>query len=132
MKASQKVYPKHSVLQENVIPPSEVGNLTQTLVEQFPYSTLGLRPRVEYGNSSPRVWVRITILLPPSEGGMHHSHVWSEQNKYMIRVLLHDGSVFHGVSEMGAMALRKSLKMASEQKCVSTFPAYLKITRNVN
>ena len=77
MKASQKVYPKHSVLQENVIPPSEVGNsiviLTQTLVEQFPYSTLGLRPRVEYGNSSPRVWVRITILLPPSEGGMYHS-----------------------------------------------------------
>ena len=24
-------------------------------------------------NSSPRVWVRITILLPPSEGGMYHT-----------------------------------------------------------
>ena len=68
---------EYSVLQENVIPPFEVGSsiviLTQTLGEEFPYSTLGLRPRVEYGNSSPRVWVRITILLPPSEGGMYHS-----------------------------------------------------------
>ena len=63
------------MLQENVTPPSEVGNsiviLTQTLGEEFPYSTLGLWPR--YGNSSPRVWVRITIILPPSEGGMYHS-----------------------------------------------------------
>ena len=61
----------YSVLQENVIPPSKIGSsiviLTQTLGKEFPYSTL------EYGNSSPRVWVRITILLPPSEGGMYHS-----------------------------------------------------------
>ena len=67
----------YSVLQENVIPPSEVGSsiviLTQTLGEEFSYSTLGLRPRVEYENSSPRVWVRITILLPPSEGGMYQT-----------------------------------------------------------
>ena len=38
-----------------------------------PYSTLSLRPCVEYGNSSPRVWESITILLPPSEGGMYHT-----------------------------------------------------------
>ena len=67
----------YSVLKENVIPPSKVRSsiviLTQTLAEEFPYSTLGLRPRVEYGNSSPRVWIRITILLPPSEGGMYHT-----------------------------------------------------------
>ena len=67
----------NSVLKENVIPPSKVGSsiniLSQTLGEQSPYSTLGLRPRVEYGNSSPRVWERITILLPPSEGGMYHT-----------------------------------------------------------
>ena len=67
----------HSVLKENVIPASEVGSsidiLSQTLSEQSPYSTLGLRPRVEYENSSPRVWERILILLPPSEGGMYYS-----------------------------------------------------------
>ena len=71
-------YHSHSVLQENVVPPSEVGSsiviLTQTLGEEFSYCTLGLRPRVQYENSSPRVWVRITILLPPSEGGMYHSY----------------------------------------------------------
>ena len=65
------------MLKEYVVPPSEVGSsiviLSQTLGEEFPYSTLGLRPRVEYGNSSPLVWERITILLPPSEGGMYHS-----------------------------------------------------------
>ena len=68
------------MLQENVVPPSEVGSsiviLTQTLGEEFSYCTLGLRPRVQYENSSPRVWVRITILLPPSEGGMYHSSLY--------------------------------------------------------
>ena len=63
-----------SAHKENVIPPSKVGSsmviLSQTLGKQFPYTTLGLRPRVEYGNSSPLVWERISILLPPSEGGM--------------------------------------------------------------
>ena len=77
MKASQSL--KYSVLQENVIPPSKVGStiviLTQTLGEEFPYTTLGLRPRVEFGNSSPQVWIRITILLPPSEGGMYQTWV---------------------------------------------------------
>ena len=64
-------------LEEWYIPPSEGGSsiviLTQTRGEEFPYSTRGRRPRVEYGNSSPRVWVRITILLPTSEGGMTFS-----------------------------------------------------------
>ena len=66
-----------SALKENNIPPSEfrssTGILSQTLGKQFPYSSLGLRPRVEYGNSSPLVWERILILLPPSEGGMYYS-----------------------------------------------------------
>ena len=68
-----------SALKENTIPPSEFrsskGILSQTLGKQSPYSTLGLRPRVEYENSSPRVWERILILLPPSEGGMYYT--WS-------------------------------------------------------
>ena len=66
-----------SALKENTIPPSEFrsskGILSQTLGKQSPYSTLGLRPRVEYENSSPRVWERILILLPPSEGGMYYT-----------------------------------------------------------
>ena len=66
------------MLKEYVVPPSEVGSsiviLSQTLGEEFPYSTLGLRPWVEYGNSSPRVWERLIILLCPSEGGMYYTH----------------------------------------------------------
>ena len=66
-----------SVLKENTIPSSEFessnGILSQPLGKQSPYSTLGLRTRVEYENSSPRVWERILILLPPSEGGMYYS-----------------------------------------------------------
>ena len=66
-----------SALKENTIPPSEFessnGILSQTLGKQSPYSTLGLRTRVEYENSSPRVWERILILLPPSEGGMYYT-----------------------------------------------------------
>ena len=29
----------------------------------------------ENGNSSPRVWERISLLLPPSEGGMYHTQL---------------------------------------------------------
>ena len=32
-----------------------------------------LQSQKQYSYSSPRVWVRITILLPPSEGGMYHT-----------------------------------------------------------
>ena len=41
--------------------------------EEFPYSTRSCRPRVEYGNSSPRVQGRISILLLTLEGGMTFS-----------------------------------------------------------
>ena len=51
--------------------------LTQTRGEEFSYCTRGRRPRVQYENSSPRVWVRITILLPTSEGGTTFS--WSTE-----------------------------------------------------
>ena len=66
-----------SALKENTIPPSEFessnGILSQTLGKQSTYSTLGLRTRVEYENSSPRVWERILILLPPLEGWMYYT-----------------------------------------------------------
>ena len=74
-----------SALKENTIPPSEFrsskGILSQTLGKQSPYSTLGLRPRVEYENSLPRVWERILILLPPSEGGMYYSQNLSPETE---------------------------------------------------
>ena len=78
------------MLQENVVPPSEVGSsiviLTQTLGEEFSYCTLGLRPRVQYENSSPRVWVRITILLPPSEGGMYQTLILRRESQFELQI----------------------------------------------
>ena len=55
------------VLKDNVIPPfkvwSSINIISETFGEQYPYYTLGLWPHVEYGNSSPRGWERITILF---------------------------------------------------------------------
>ena len=74
--------------------------LTQTLGEEFSYCTLGLRPRVQYENSSPWVWVRITILLPPLEGGMYHSFffetlaTWSSSNTFVAISLISSRSFF--------------------------------------
>ena len=109
------------------MPPSKVRSsiviLTQTLAEEFPYSTLGLRPRVEYGNSSPRVWIRITILLPPSEGGMYRS-----LNKEALLSWTESKSYFCFQTAVGI--LPEQAQALSGQVCKRTREKYLRGNQN--